>query len=183
MKLLLHTCCGPCFLGVWTELGEHSDTQTELYYFNPNIQPDEEWRKRKENLEKAVAGKSVTLHLGEYEPKRHLQAISGQEDDFPGRCPNCYRLRLSETAKFAKENGFDAFSTTLLVSPYQQHDKLIEIGEEIAKELDITFYYSDWRPYFRGGQEEAKQQGIYRQRYCGCLLSKAEAKQFSSQIL
>ena len=175
MKLLLHTCCGPCFLGVWEELGTHDDIETILYYFNPNVQPDEEYAKRLENLKKAAASKSTDLLVGEYEPTQHKAAIAVENGEFPRRCLQCYRLRLTETARKAKAEGYDAFSTTLLVSPYQQHDALKKIGEEVAEELGIDFYYTDWRPFFREGQSEAKEMELYRQKYCGCLYSKVEA--------
>jgi len=90
------------------------------------------------------------------------------------RCLGCYRLRLAKVAKYAKEHGYDAFSTTLLVSPYQKHEDLRNIGEEVATSQGIEFYYTDWRPYFRAGQDEAKVIPIYRQKYCGCRRSLSE---------
>jgi predicted adenine nucleotide alpha hydrolase (AANH) superfamily ATPase len=90
------------------------------------------------------------------------------------RCPLCWELRLSETANFAKSNGFDAFTTTLLISPYQDHKKVKEIGEKIAAEKGIQFYYQDFRPGFRDGQEQAKKENLYRQKYCGCVFSELE---------
>lgn len=170
MRLLLHTCCGPCFLGVWENLKD-KDIDVTNYFYNPNIYPEEEYVKRLKNLKIAIQGKTKGVTEAGYKPAEHAEAIVGCENDFPGRCVHCYRLRLEKTAKYAKENGFDAFSTTLLVSPYQQHEALKQIGEELAKEFGVKFYYKDFRSYYRAGQNEAKIIPIYRQKYCGCKYS------------
>ncbi len=183
MKLLLHTCCGPCFLGVWEELGLHKDIQTTLYYYNPNIYPEAEWAKRRDNLLIASKEEKMTLVEAAYEPENYEQAIAGLDSSLRGndgkagrnngglRCLRCYRLRLEGTAKYAKSNGFDAISTTLFVSPYQQHDELKKVASEVASHYGVECYYTDWRPYFREGQNEAKELEIYRQKYCGCEFS------------
>ena len=102
-------------------------------------------------------------------------------DDLENRCAKyCYRVRLEQTAKYAKENGYDAFATTLLVSPYQNHDLLIQVGEEMAKKYGIKFLYRDFRPGFREGQAEARSLGLYMQKYCGCVFS--EEERYSKQI-
>lgn len=170
MKLLLHTCCGPCFLGVWEDL-KTKNLEITNYYYNPNIYPEDEYYKRLENLQIAATDKSEGVVTSEYEPEKYAEAISGHENDFPGRCTYCYQLRLTKTAEYAKEHGFDAFSTTLLVSPYQQHGVLKRLGKEIAKEFGLNFYYTDWRLHYRVGQNEAKIIPIYRQKYCGCKYS------------
>lgn len=174
MKLLLHTCCGPCFLGVWEDLSS-KNFEVINYFYNPNIQPDEEYFRRLENLENAIDGKTSGLVVENYDKNEHFEAISGHESEFPGRCTECYKIRLRKTAEYAKENGFDAFSTTLLVSPYQQHEVIKNLAEEAARQFGINFFYSDWRPHFRSGQNTAKNLAIYRQKYCGCIFSKAEA--------
>jgi len=173
MKLLLHTCCGPCFLGVWED-PKLRDLEVTNFYFNPNIYPESEYQKRLENLRIAASGKTAGVVVGEYRPKDYDSAVSGYENAFPERCVYCYQIRLEQAALYAKANGFDAFSTTLLVSPYQQHESLKALGEEIAKAIGIEFYYSDWRPYFRKGQDEARFIPIYRQKYCGCKHSLRE---------
>lgn len=175
MKLLLHTCCGPCYLGVWEDL-KNSDFEITNYYYNPNIQPKEEYDSRLIALEKVVKSTTNDLMVEKYDSKEHLDAIIGLEDKFPERCIYCYLLRLNQTAKKAKELGYDAFSTSLLISPYQKHEELAMIGEQIGKKYNIDFYYRDWRPFFREGQKSAKEMGIYRQKYCGCLFSLNEAK-------
>lgn len=170
-RLLLHTCCGPCFFGSFEGLKDEKFKITS-YFYNPNIQPKEEWEKRLQNLQIAAEGKTEGVITENYDPENHVQAIIGKEDEFPKRCLDCYRLRLKKTAQKAKEEGFDLFSTTLLISPYQQHDALRGIGDEVGKEFGVSFYYKDLRPYFKEGQEIAKEKCIYRQKYCGCLYSK-----------
>ena len=96
-------------------------------------------------------------------------------------CKNyCYYVRLEQTAKYAKENGYTAFSTTLLVSPYQNHDALVEVAKMMAKKYDIEFLYRDFRVGFREGQAKARELGLYMQKYCGCIFS--EEDRYSKQI-
>ena len=93
-------------------------------------------------------------------------------DDLENRCVKyCYRVRLEQTAKYAKENGYDTFSTTLLISPYQNHEALKKIGEEMAEKYGLTFLYRDFRSGFKEGQTEARELGLYMQKYCGCVFS------------
>lgn len=171
MKLLLHTCCGPCFLGVWEDLSQKPDIEVTNFFYNPNIWPEEECEKRKQNLRKVSKIAGTQLIEGEYSPEVHAQAIAGKEDNFPGRCLECYKIRLEKTASYAKKSGFDAFSTTLLVSPYQDYDALLRIGNELAEVYGFNFYSADWRPFFREGQKIAQENNIYRQKYCGCKYS------------
>ncbi len=173
MKLLLHACCGPCFLGVWEELGSHKEIETTLYYDNSNIYPETEFTKRRDSLRIAAKERGLALVEADYEPELYSAAVA-KDTIFPRRCLHCYRLRLEGAAKYAKENGYDAISTTLFVSPYQQHEELKIIASEVAKEYGVEFHYTDWRPYFREGQNEAKQMELYRQKYCGCSFSLQE---------
>lgn len=175
MKLLLHTCCGPCFLGVWEDL-KSKDLVVTNYFYNPNIYPEAEYAKRLDNLQKAIIGKTEGLVIDNYDPNKYETMVLGLDSRLRGndggeRCLGCYRLRLESAARYAKEHGFDAFSTTLLVSPYQQHEALKQICEEVSEAIGIKFYYTDWRPFFRKGQDEAKIIPIYRQKYCGCKYS------------
>ena len=102
-------------------------------------------------------------------------------NDLENRCVNyCYRVRLEQTAKFAKENGYDSFSTTLLVSPYQNHEALKQVGEELAEKYGLEFVYRDFRVGFREGQTKARELGLYMQKYCGCVFS--EEDRYSKQI-
>lgn len=170
-KLLLHTCCGPCFLGTWEQL-KTSGLLVTNYYYNPNIYPKEEYEKRLENLLITAKNKSQEVITGEYQQDDYFRVVKGLEKEFPKRCLKCYGLRLLKTAQRAKKDNYEYFSTTLLVSPYQRHEELKEIGKKIAKEVGVEFYYKDWRPYYQEGQNIAKSAEIYRQKYCGCLFSK-----------
>ena len=97
-------------------------------------------------------------------------------DNIDGRCYYCYRSRLEKTVQYAKENGYDSFTTTLLVSPYQKHEMIIKVCEELSKEYDIEFVYFDFRVGFREGQQMARDAGLYMQKYCGCVFSEEEAE-------
>jgi predicted adenine nucleotide alpha hydrolase (AANH) superfamily ATPase len=181
MKLLLHTCCGPCFLGVCEDLGK-KDIEVTNYFYNPNIYPEAEYSKRLKNFRIAARGKNSRIIIEKYKPEEYSRIFEGMDslaatrNDNKERCLGCYRLRLTKTAEYAKKHGFDAFSTTLLVSPYQQHEALKTICEDISTTTGEKFYYTDWRPHFRAGQDNAKFIPIYRQKYCGCEYSLQEQK-------
>jgi len=113
---------------------------------------------------------SLEVDYPEYRESDFFQAIGAQEN-LPQRCSICWSLRLRKTAQLAKQIGWTAFSTTLLVSPYQNHELLKQLGYQIAEETGINFYYEDFRPGFKPAQIEAKNKGIYRQKYCGCKYS------------
>ena len=173
MNLLLHMCCAPCSIYPVTKLlGE--GVKIEGLYYNPNIHPLEEFEKRKEGVRQLsqLRGFKVNYKDGIMQEKWENFTGPGEE-----RCRMCYTLRLTEAALFAKENGFDAFTTSLLISPYQRHDMIKELAEKLGRENGIEFYYEDFRPHFREGQQMAKDAGIYRQKYCGCIISKAEAEE------
>ena len=169
MKLLLHTCCAPCSVYCIDELRSENIEPT-VYWFNPNIHPYMEYKARRDCLK-------------EYTNSINVNAIFEENyglDDFcknvvnslETRCQDyCYPVRLEQTAKYAKENGFDTISTTLLVSPYQKHDIIKELGEVISKKYGIEFLYRDFRVGFREGQAKAREIGLYMQKYCGCIFS------------
>ncbi|NCO65739.1 MAG: hypothetical protein COW32_04285 [Candidatus Aquicultor secundus] len=167
--LLVHTCCGPCFVYPHSIL---KDTyRITSYYFNPNIHPSMEYMRRLETLAGFCSSAGVDLRVGEYDPQVYLRAVAGNEND---RCRTCYSIRLNEAARFAAEKGYDAFTTTLLISPYQKHELLNQLGVEIGSHYGIEFKYWDFRPGFRAGQERAKELDMYRQPYCGCIYSELE---------
>jgi len=172
MKLLIHTCCAPCLIYPLEELRSNGHEIAGLF-FNPNIHPFEEYNLRKAALEGLVRERGLQMDYLAYDPQEFLNAV-GASLFKPERCCLCWRLRLKKTAQAALQRGFEGFSTTLLVSPYQDHALLKIIGEEVSKEEGITFYYWDFRPGFRLAQDEARAKGIYRQKYCGCAYSKKE---------
>lgn len=171
MKLLMHTCCAPCSIMCIEKLREEGIEPT-LYYHNPNIHPCKEYRLRKKTLidyAKSVGAKLILDN--EYGLRKFLQRVF---PDYDSRCEKCYRMRAFGTAKYAAENGFDTFTTTLLISPYQNHELIIKACEDAAEEYGIEFLYRDFRPFFKEGQEKARELGLYMQNYCGCIFSEED---------
>lgn len=168
----MHTCCAPCLLAPLDELRRQNLSVTGFFY-NPNIHPFTEYKNRKSAVVDLAAKNNLEVVFPGYDLEDYFRAIVGHETA-KERCPICWRIRLAETAREAKEKGFDYFTTTLLVSPYQDQNTLKAIGEEMAKAIGVKFYYQDFRPLFKKAHEEAKQQGIYCQKYCGCLFSEME---------
>jgi tRNA A37 threonylcarbamoyladenosine dehydratase/predicted adenine nucleotide alpha hydrolase (AANH) superfamily ATPase len=173
MKLLFHCCCAPCATACIETLSAEGISPT-LFWFNPNIHPLAEFQNRRDALSALSGAKNLPLKIiDEYGEQTFLNCI-GSETEKPQRCEICYRMRLERTAAFAAENGFDTFSTSLLISPYQNHDAIRRIGEELAKQYGVKFFYRDFRPLFRQGQNQARALGLYMQKYCGCMFSQEE---------
>ncbi len=172
MKLLLHTCCAPCSVYCLDLLEKEGVTPT-IYWYNPNIHPYMEYKSRKETLEKYVEEKNLeAIFKEEYGLREFCKNVI---NDLDNRCSNyCYKVRLEQTVKYAKENGYDTFSTTLLVSPYQSSDKIIEIGNELGIKYGIEFLVRDFKSGFREGQNKAREKGMYMQKYCGCIFSEED---------
>lgn len=175
MKLLLHTCCAPCSVYCIDELRSENIEPT-VYWFNPNIHPYMEYKARRDCLKEYT--KSINVEAIFEEDYGLREFCKNVVYDLENRCINyCYKVRLEQTAKYAKENGYDSFSTTLLVSPYQNHEALKELGEELAKEYGLQFVYRDFRVGFRKGQAKARELGLYMQKYCGCVFSEEDRYQ------
>jgi len=172
MKLLLHTCCAPCLIYPLERLREQG-FEVEGLFYNPNIHPLAEYHNRRQAVEDLSKTVNLNIIYPEYLPAQYFQEINLKEKD-PGRCSLCWTFRLKATAKTAKEKEFDSFSTTLLVSPYQNQDLLKKIGSAISEVGGVSFYYEDFRAGFRQAHDLAKKQGIYCQRYCGCIYSEIE---------
>lgn len=155
MKLLMHTCCAPCSVYCIDSLREEGIEPT-LYWYNPNIHPYIEYKTRKDTLkEYSEMIKINAIFEDEYGLDEFCKNVICNLDN---RCINyCYRVRLEQTAKFAKENGYDAITTTLLVSPYQKHEELKEILGIVAKKYGLQAVYRDFRPGFRQGQAKARE--------------------------
>lgn len=169
MDVLLHICCGPCLIYPFKRLAEER-IKVKGFYYNPNIHPAEEYQRRKASL--AVLSQELALDVvaPEYDQREFFQGIASQEDA-PQRCAVCWSLRLEKTARHAKENGISHFGTTLLVSPYQDHAALKQIGEKISRQSGVGFYYEDFRPGFKTAYNQARLKGLYLQKYCGCIYS------------
>lgn len=170
MKLLLHTCCAPCLIYPLEKLFLEGFKVTGFFY-NPNIHPFAEYLRRKEAL--ALLAPAAEIIYPAYAPGEFFRAVNLQEAGLE-RCKICWRLRLKQTAQAAKQAGCDYFTTTLLVSPYQDQELLKKIGNEAGSEEGIEFYYADFRPGFRSAHNEARAKGIYCQKYCGCIYSEIE---------
>lgn len=171
MKILLHICCGPCAIFPVQYL---RGTGMDVYgcFYNPNIHPYTEFVKRKDTLAKYAADNSLNIiYHDNYQLEEFLQAVVHRESK---RCQFCYAMRLKQAAKVARKGKFDFFSTTLLVSPYQQHDLIRETGEAIGDKYGVPFYYADFREGYREAVNVSKEMGMYRQQYCGCIYSEKE---------
>jgi len=172
MKLLLHTCCAPCSIACVKSLREEK-IEPHLFWYNPNIHPYTEYITRRDCLNEFAGNEHLLLTV--YNKEYSLLSFLGQV--FPKtkkRCYNCLLMRLEKTAFFAASAGFTAFTTTLLISPHQDHDEIKSIGEALAKKYSIDFLYRDFRPLFREGQDSARSKGYYMQKYCGCIFSEEE---------
>ncbi len=172
MKLLLHTCCAPCSVYCIKSLRSENIEPT-VYWFNPNIHPYMEYKTRRDTLKEYTKCIGINAIFDEnYGLKEFCKNVI---NDLENRCVKyCYRVRLEQTARYAKEHGYDTFSTTLLISPYQNHEALKLIGEEMAQKYNLTFLYRDFRPGFKEGQAEARELGLYMQKYCGCVFSEED---------
>ncbi len=172
MNILLHICCAPCSIGPIDELRREGHTLAGFFY-NPNIHPYSEYLKRKAEVDKYGKEEGLNVNEAGYDIDDYFhQIVYNEKSD--KRCPVCWWIRALKAAKFAKENGFDAFTTTLLASPYQDHDILKNICEDVAKNCEIGFFYKDFRLDFKNSQDKARQKGMYMQNYCGCLYSEIE---------
>lgn len=171
MNLLLHICCAPCSISCIDSLRAEGIAPTG-YWFNPNIHPYTEYRSRKNALVEYTRQIGLPLVTeGEYGLRSFIGAVA---HDIEGRCAYCYDVRMQATARYAMENGFTHFTTTLLISPYQNHDALCQSAEKAAQAFGISFLYRDFRPGFRQGQAKARELELYMQKYCGCVFSEEE---------
>ncbi len=175
-SILLHSCCGPCSSSVIERLSEFFNI-TVLYY-NPNIEPQEEYEKRKQVQLGLLKELNIPFIDSPYENDKYHDLVKGLEHEPEGgaRCHVCYGFRLKYTAKVAKENNFDYFCTTLTVSPYKNSEVINKIGSAIGEEIGIKYLYSDFkkRDGYKRSLELCKKYCLYRQNYCGCLYAKGD---------
>ena len=147
-----------------------------MYYYNPNIHPFAEYRLRMQSAEDLAGDMQAGFICPDYLPQDFFRVVCGSEAQ-KKRCLVCWDLRMGQTAEFARSNGFDYFSTTLLVSPYQDQEALKKIGVDVAAKTGVKFYDEDFRPGFRQAHEHARAKGIYCQKYCGCIYSLPAGRQ------
>jgi len=186
IRLLLHSCCGPCSTAVIERLLSEDEFDITVYYANSNITDKEEYELRKSEqirfLQDYCAKNNIKIDFveGEYNPRAYFEIVHGYEDAPEGgiRCNFCFSLRLDETAKYAKEHGFECFDTTLTVSPYKNYDVISEICKILSKRYGITYLDGNYKKKegYKRSIELSKEYGLYRQHYCGCEFSKIAAE-------
>ena len=182
-KILVHMCCGPCSI---VPLKEVMKEEFELhgFFYNPNIHPRAEFNRRLEGTKQLASHMGLdVLYDEEYRAvdfiRGMIDSVDGAQDDLGNppegeRCNFCYSDRLEATARAAKEHGYDAFTSSLLYSKYQNHAGIIELAEEFSRKYGVDFFYRDFRAGWAEGIEKSKEIGLYRQKYCGCIYSKID---------
>lgn len=181
--LLLHSCCAPCSSYVIEYLSEYF--KITVFYYNPNISPDEEYRYRAKEQKRLIESMQfknpVDFLEGDYNPDDFFNLCKGLENEPEGgaRCAKCFNLRLSKTAEIAKQKSFDYFTTTLTISPLKNAHLINNIGQETAKKHDVQYLVSDFKK--KNGYKRSivlsKEYNLYRQNYCGCIYSKNNTTQ------
>ena len=169
----MHTCCAPCVLSP-AEVLRAGGQEFSLYFFNPNIQPYQEFRRRLAALRELAVNQWELLADESYTLEDFLR---GALTESGKRCHYCYRLRMLKTAETARSQGFSSFSSTLLGSPYQDHTAVVSAAQAAAEEINIPFAYYDFRTGFYAGAQKSREIGLYRQAYCGCVFSERDRYQ------
>lgn len=177
-KLLLHSCCAPCSSYVLEYLSQYFCVT--VFYYNPNIAPEAEYRKRVEEQRKFIealpAAHPITFWEGIYEPERYYESVKGLEKEPEGgaRCEACFRLRLEEAARLAGEGGFDYFTTTLSISPLKNAALLAKVSMEMGEKYEVPWLPSDFKKKegYKRSIELSAEYDLYRQNYCGCVFSR-----------
>ncbi len=185
--LLLHSCCAPCSSYCLEYLSNYFNIT--IYYYNPNISPYEEFKKRAleqiKLIEKMDAKYPVKYIIAEYNNDDFENIVNGMQNEKEGgkRCSKCYELRLKNTCMYAKKNKFDYFTTTLSISPYKNSDKINEIGSNLEKEFNINYLYADFKKKngYKRSIELSKIYNLYRQDYCGCVYSKRSRDEYGKR--
>ena len=171
--ILLHACCAPCSTHVIDVLSQ--SYSVTAFFYNPNIQPEDEYARRLKYMEKLCGLKKTELFVPDYDPASWFERIKGLEDEPEGgkRCRVCFEVRLEETAKAVVDKGFKMFATTLTVSPKKNAQAINEIGKGVAERFGIGFLESDFKKKdgYKKSCELCRQYDLYRQKYCGCVFS------------
>lgn len=176
-RLLIHACCAPCLVAVYDDTIKNMINmdidEFDVIWHNTNIHPKIEYEKRKETFISYVNSMGKTpIMIDEYNMNKFISdVVNLDKTKYKMRCEYCYVSRLEKVFEYAKENGYTHVTTTLLISPFQKHDVIRKVCESLAKKYDVIFLYKDYRPLFEEGQKKAKELGIYRQKYCGCIYS------------
>ncbi|MFZ5519374.1 MAG: epoxyqueuosine reductase QueH [Candidatus Zhuqueibacterota bacterium] len=173
-KLLLHSCCGPCTTVPVERLWDEYEIVS--FEYNPNIHPETEHQLRLTELDRLTDELGIDLIVAEYDPERWFSLVKGLETEPEGgeRCAICFRMRLERAAMFAKENGFDFYTTTLTISPHKNAERINKIGAEIARQHGVNFLECNFKKKdgYSRSIELSKAYQLYRQNYCGCIYSR-----------
>jgi len=170
-SILIHCCCAHC-TAYSVDYWRRQDYKLNAFWYNPNIHPYMEHQKRLEAMKSLAEELKIPLVIDEnYDMKKYFNMVACNEDR---RCRYCFQLRLRKTAEAAVKLGFKAFTSSLLISPHQKHDLLLEVGSTIAEEKGINFLYADLRKRYSDSRRMTKPLGLYRQQYCGCVYSEWE---------
>ena len=176
-KTLMHTCCAPCSLSCIDPLRAEG-IEPIAFWYNPNIHPWKEYEARRDCLLTYAPTIEMQVIVDEdYGLRTFVEHVAS---DIDHRCTYCYQHRLEETARYAAEHGYEAFTSTLLASLYQDHDGIKAAAEKYARQYGVEFLYRDFRPNFRAGNQRARELGFYMQKYCGCVFS--EQDRYQKQI-
>ena len=176
-KVLIHCCCAPCSVSCVEPL-KNEGFQVTAYWYNPNIHPFKEYEARRDCLVEYSKTADFSLIVEENYGLREF--VKNVAENIDKRCSYCYEHRLEQTAKYAKEKGYDCFTSTLFASIYQDHNLMKAAAEKLSKKYGVEFLYRDFRPNFREGNQKARDMGLYMQKYCGCIFS--EEDRYQKQI-
>jgi predicted adenine nucleotide alpha hydrolase (AANH) superfamily ATPase len=175
-KVLIHVCCAHC-AAYTAEHWRREGYETTGFWYNPNIHPFTEHQQRLESMRSLAQKIDLPLIIADgYDMPEYFRRVAGHEEE---RCRHCFELRLTKTAEAASEKGYDAFTTTLLISPHQKHGLMKETGEGAARE-GTAFLYADLRKRYSDSRHITKPMELYRQQYCGCVYS--ERERYSEKI-
>jgi predicted adenine nucleotide alpha hydrolase (AANH) superfamily ATPase len=175
-NLLLHACCGPCLLEPLDALASEAEHVT-VVFANPNIHPAEEYRRRRNTLVGYAHEVGVDVVELPYDRAAWDESVAPLAEQGTIRCEACYRLRLGMAAEYAAAHGYEALATTLSVSPYQNHEAIRREGRLAAAAADVAWIDRDFRERYPEATRRSRELGMYRQNYCGCVFSQAEAQQ------
>ncbi|MBQ9941765.1 MAG: epoxyqueuosine reductase QueH [Christensenellaceae bacterium] len=173
-KVLLHCCCAPCSLSCIDPLRSEG-IEPVAFWYNPNVHPFKEYQARRDCLVDYAA--TIGMELRVMEDYGLFTFVDAVKNDLHDRCTWCYENRLEVSARYAAENGFAAYTSTLMASLYQNHELLTAAGRRFGEKYGVEFLYRDFRPNFREGNRRAREMGFYMQKYCGCVFSEAERYQ------
>jgi len=186
--LVLHSCCAPCSSACLEQLNDHF--RIIIYYYNPNISPEEEFVHRAQEQQRLAAqlplADDIQVIVGEYDPQRFYALVEGHAEDPEGgeRCGICFEMRLRRTAEFARSVGAEYFTTTLSISPLKDAQRLNAIGGALAEEYGLRYLFSDFKKKdgYRRSCVLSEEYGLYRQDFCGCVFSKMERERAGANV-